>query len=422
MRSAHRWFVVFGLLISGCDPTDVPRFSPDGKKIAVLVPSEHLQPNEVIKDPTDVGIVTVATGRTASYPLPDGWSADGVQWIGDKVLVAARRPLEKTKGSVPSGEVSQGTYWLLDPEKRGPGRFVNTGLEPYPVLTPFTGFYRGNPCVYLPQEDTAEDSVSEYTKILALNCSTELGTLPYGVAGAGDGWMIRVVQEKIARPLVEDKHAEWILESLPGDERTRTTKDIAGLELFNPEGKRVIRISREEIGKACYRGPRRPVCARISSTHRCLLLGFDTGTIFRRHTHEYTYGVYGVNSGKLLWRGNSNALRGLPVFEQDSVFALEAKSRDIDTGDRTAGAIFSPPQSTSGLASEIVLARHTRQGRKVVVELPLHEGEKGNRYSASPDRKNFVLLLEGKQPRMLIIPIRENVKEEDISQVLLKPS
>jgi len=158
----------------------------------------------------------------------------------------------------------------------------------------------------------------------------------------------------------------------------------------------------------------------VSGDHTRLLLGFDTETIFRRHAHEYTHGVFEIKTGKLLWHGSSNALRGLPVFVGDKVFALEAKSRKIYIGERTIAAVAEPPRETSQPTSEIVLAEHSKEGRRVIVQLPLKKGEKGNRYSASPDRKRFVLQVEAERPRLLIVPIRENVTEKDITEVPLR--
>ena len=44
MRAISLSLALVCLVVSGCDPEEAPRFSPDGKKIALLVPSGHLGP------------------------------------------------------------------------------------------------------------------------------------------------------------------------------------------------------------------------------------------------------------------------------------------------------------------------------------------------------------------------------------------
>jgi hypothetical protein len=197
-------------------------------------------------------------------------------------------------------------------------------------------------------------------------------------------------------------------------------KEIIGVDLFNPEGKHICRINQDDIGKASYRGPRAPICGVISTNFQSILLGFETGTIFRKHSHEYTFGVYDTKNGRLLWRGNSNALKGIPVMETDKIFALEAKNRNIYTGDQTIAAIGGSANPQSEPTSEIVLVKHTKEGRIVICDIPLRDNEKANKYSSSQDQKNFVLVTEGNSPRLLIIPIHEKTQSKDILAIQLK--
>jgi hypothetical protein len=68
---------------------------------------------------------------------------------------------------------------------------------------------------------------------------------------------------------------------------------------------------------------------------------------------------------------------------------------------------------------EIELAVHTEQGRRVIVQIPLQEGEKGSRYSASPDGKQFVLQTGGANPMLLIVPVRNKVKAKEIKRIAI---
>jgi hypothetical protein len=101
----------------------------------------------------------------------------------------------------------------------------------------------------------------------------------------------------------------------------------------------------------------------------------------------------------------------------EAVYALEAKRRNTYTGDRTAAAMFAPPAPRNQPTSEVVLARHTKDGRDVILELSLGEGSVANRYCASEDRKRFVLQVDGKRPRLIIIPIREKVDAKDLMEI-----
>jgi|GEM_PF-2156504 len=409
MRAISLSLVLVCLVVSGCDPEQAPRFSPDGKKIALLVPSGHLESEEADEKPKDVAVLTVASGELVVYPLPDQWDADGIKWWGEKLIIWGSRLIKTPDASTPKGKKYDLTYWLLTPEaEEGEGRYVDMHIMPHIALAPFTGRFAGRACIYV------QDMDSQTTKTFALDGAAESGTLPYEVEGAGDGWMIREVMAEATRPLIEGEHTQWILDSLPEDKRTRTREELVGVDVFNPDATRVIRISREEIGKASYREPRGPICARISDDHRRLLLGFDTSTIFRQHPFEYTFGVYDIKTGKLLWHGSSNALRGLPVFVGDSIYALEAKSQEIYTGERTVAALVAPVPPRGEPTSEIVFARHTQDGRKVILQLPLKKTEKATLYSASEDRSKFVLYVESKHPRLLIVPIGDSVALEDI--------
>jgi len=228
MCARSRSLALVALLVCGCVPVDVPCFSPDGTRIAILVPSKHVRPTKTNKNPMDVGIVTLATGRFDAYPLPEGWSADGMLWVGSKLLVLGTPP-RPPKIAVTEGENPWPRNWLLDPEAGARGeRYVRTRVRALSLAPPFVGRFKGRGCIYVPHSDTK--TVSQTTKVFALDCTTELGLLPYPVEDAGDGWLVATLSKK-------PEHTDWY-------------EELVAVDVFNPEGRKVARITREEIGKA----------------------------------------------------------------------------------------------------------------------------------------------------------------------------
>ena len=107
--------------------------------------------------------------------------------------------------------------------------------------------------------------------------------------------------------------------------------------------------------------------------------------------------------------GRSNSLRGLPVVTKNAVYALEINSR----GGPPSGS------ETNAAVPGVSLARHTKEGRVVMSEIPLLRGDLASRYSHSRKGDRFVLLVEGPHPRLLLIPVRDHVSPKDIVSVPL---
>ncbi len=375
------YIVLACAFLLGCDPNDVPRLSPDGKYIVLLDDLGKGGEKNLIQ----VAILDMKSNRWTRHSLPEGWSANGVSWVDSKLLINALRP---KKDEVPKGEPTHDmSCWLLNLDS---GKFSETTLTPHIVLTPFVGKHKGSACLYFP------DMKSKGTKILSLQDLSEVEALPLELQGAGDGWFVH---------------------SLSKEGHKGVTKESVGIDVFNQDGERVCQISAEEIAKACSRGVRFPQCVRISDDHKKLVLGFETSTTFRKYPAEYTFGVFDLSIGKLLWRGDSNGLHGLPVMIGDAVFALEAKSRNRPA---VEGMLRPTDESRSQPTSEVVLARHTREGRSVVLGLPLQKGDLAARYSTSPDRGTFVLLVEGENPRILLVPAHDRLEAKDVHDLPLK--
>jgi hypothetical protein len=258
------------------------------------------------------------------------------------------------------------------------------------------------------------------TKAYSQKDWSELGSLPFAAQSADNGWFIHVAHGVVTKPLIEGPNTGWVLESLPKDKRTKTEEELTGVEVFSPEGKKACTLSPAEIGKACHRGPREPVCARIFPDGKQLLVGFGTETSFRQHPHEYTFGVFDLKDGTLLWQGASDGLMGFPVVTEEAVYILEAGARNRYTGERTASALLAPAPEPGQPTPFPVLARHTAKGREVSAELSLGNKESAARYSASPDMKTLVVLVESGKPRLLLVPLKEKVSAQEVREISLE--
>jgi alkyl sulfatase BDS1-like metallo-beta-lactamase superfamily hydrolase len=140
--------------------------------------------------------------------------------MGEMVAEQAKRKMGRVEGvkiTGPLKEVLAGDLRrvLEDQWQRGYRGFVS--IEPHMALTPFIGRHKGQPCIYAPQmpPEGAEPGAPGTTVVLAMDGGSRLATLPYEVEGAGDGWMIRVVEAEMDRPLVKGKGADWIRSRFP---------------------------------------------------------------------------------------------------------------------------------------------------------------------------------------------------------------
>jgi hypothetical protein len=394
--------VAFSVLIMSCEPNDIPRISRDGKYAALLLDLENKKAfNEgeksdkekmdiSYKNPVAIGIIRLDNGKLTRCNLPEGWSAEGFLWAGKKLLVDAVL-LIKVNKEVKTDEFA---YWLLDPAT---GKSERTSLAHLSLHTfPFVGPYGNKSCLFI-QCRNPKNTTELNTLVLDIgNLSNTIATLKFNAKNAGNGWIIK----EVAR------------------ETELGARKLAKVEVYAQGAKKVVEISGKEIEKACYRDIRSPIMARVSSDYEKILLGFDTETIFRRHSHEFTFGVFGVKTGKHLWGGRSNSLRGIPAFVGNKIFIIEAKTRNIYTGDRTAAAIDEKKSHCQPTGAAVV-AVHTKEGRKVALDIPLKKDDLVQRYSCSDNLKKFIVLVEGKNPRLLIIPIKDTIKMEEIVEIPL---
>jgi hypothetical protein len=193
MKKRYFWIAILGVFLFGCDLDDVPRFSSDGKKIAILIPSQSSRTDRSDQH-QDVAIVDIATGDFKTRALPEAWSAAGLIWIENDLLIRAVRKINTTESSEPKFEVS---YWRSDIKSENQNDLffnrVDQLTNTNPFEPPFIGLFNKKPSIYVPWLENETEKV----KIFSLDLRTELGSLPYEFTELRNGWTMRMVSHEL---------------------------------------------------------------------------------------------------------------------------------------------------------------------------------------------------------------------------------
>lgn len=402
-------FAAGGLLLMGaCLPQGMPGYSPDGKTIAVVTKR---------KDARDgaLWLYDVQAKTARAHAMPDGWSLNSAKWLGDKLWVVCQRDAGQKKDPKTGKPV-------IDKKTGKPVRVTRTVFAEFDPRTnalsakrrlamtfwtvPFLAGYEGKPALFSanPRDNTPADKMAydvlSFPQLKKLATVEQPRTLP-----VAHGWVLREVSKASADGM---------------------TSDLVATEVVDGKGRKIATMSAAEIAPACFRGVRSPVYARLSADKTVILMVFGTKTIFRRYKHKYTFGVFGVRDGKLLWAGGSDSCFGTPVIKPREVWTLEMVGRDVDTGDRTAAALLEKPVEDPP-ARRFALVRLTPGGkagysgakRQIVFACDLGKGFSAGEFAPSPDRSRFLLTVNGATPKLLFIPIGQETTPADVSAVPL---
>src|SRR5206468_7222339 len=131
------------------------------------------------------------------------------------------------------------------------------------------------------------------------------------------------------------------------------TRDLREVQVLDDAGNQACRITAEAIAPACHRNPRMPVAARLAADKSVVALVFGTDTIFRNHERKYTFGVYSVQNGELLWGGGSDSMDGVPLVSREDAWSIELVDRQVYTGEKPfnlgGGEAPDPPKNRFSL-------------------------------------------------------------------------
>jgi len=252
--------------------------------------------------------------------------------------------------------------------------------------------------------------------------STPVGKIAYDVLSFPQLKKLATVEQ----PSMLSVGHGWLLREVSKVRPDGMTSDLVSTHIFDDKGQETVTISAAEIAPACYQGVRSPVYARLSADKTVILMVFDTETILRRLKHKYTFGVFGIRDGKLLWAGGSDSFFGTPVVKPREVWTLEMVGRNVYTGERTVAALVERPVKDPP-ARRFALVRLTPGGkanysggkRKIVFVCDLGKGLSAGEFAPSPDRSRFLLTVNGPTPKLLFIPIGQDTTSADTSTVPL---
>jgi hypothetical protein len=284
-------------IVAGCLPENLPMFLDDGRTIVVPVPG-----------PAGWELWTCsADGKSvASYPVPDTVDCRIIsRMIGDDILVEwSTKAFDKAAGR----QVRKYTCKRFDYSKK---QFVPGPAELHDrewVRTAVPACYEGGKCVLAAQKEGGGYDVLSLPDLKKLK-SVELGK----PMSAGRFWWLDVRMKD---------------QATTGKAQTQGDEDpkVERIDVFDPNGKRVCSIPREEVNKPCQLiygdegGP--PKYARISDDGTALLLAFGSQGC-------YAFGLFDTGSGKYLWGGKGMSLGGTPLVKRSEVWSLAQASRKV---------------------------------------------------------------------------------------------
>jgi hypothetical protein len=369
--------------LTACMPSDVPVMSPDGKYVLCLE-TEKLAEGADAKTTPDKSLILITMSDLSAkkIELDKKWSLDCAAWIENRIILNAAEPRPPSSISV-DGPTHKLAVLMLDPSTKS---LSVTAMPASMGTLPFVGKYKDESTLL------AIDDQKKMIRVFSLDGKVELGSLPFEADSAGHGWMIRVETKAEREPM---------------------TTDLIAIHVYGPNCEETCTITAEEIAKACTRQARSPELAVVSSDGAKLLLAFSTETIFRQAETDYTFGMFDLASGKLLYSDGSNALHGVPLVDSDSVTAIEAEDRNRRTVEFTSFPVDQP-------SGKIVLARHTAAGREVLSSVPIDGvGDQAQLYSFTPDGSSCIIQVEGPKPRLLIMPVAKDVTLDKCREIPL---
>ena len=385
-------------LLAGCPPTETPGYSPDSKQIALAAYDPGSKKGVV-------WLYDVARKTATPHIAPDDWDVWNVQWVGGQLWVtcgkhATAEETERFLGQKPATTAPVVRDWLItsfDPAKDDfvPGAPRVTRQTMIADFACFTSRYNGRDAIFIEGEDA--DSYDVYTlPELKTTIHERLNLLP-----AGRGWNVRLLSHS-----------------------TGAASEIVAAQVEEPGGKVAATISAKEMAAACFRNARFPRAARISPDQSVVALAFNTETIFRRHPRKYTFGVFEIKSGKLLWAGGTDSIDGIPLVQRDQAWAIELVDRKVYLGERTP---FDNSEMADPPKDRFQLVRH-RPGeesgqwagqRDVIFVYDLEKGTQVRDFAASPDGSHFLVTGDGLRPQLLFVPIRGDARPKDVTAVKL---
>jgi len=352
--------------VAGCFPDEMPGYLAGGKVVAALAADAN--------GAKVLWTYDLDTRRSEPHLPPEDWQIQSARMLGDQAWVRLQRQREGNTPAEPTWEYS---CMRFDPARKafvsGPPELARKDWLWGAIATA----YQGRKCIL---RERPGGSYAVYS-LPDLERAEELASL-HKPMPAGRWWWLQI------RPESDEE---------PGAPASR-------LDVYNPNGRLACTIWAAEANKAGQE-LRPPLLARVSADGKAIFLAYGR--------EPYSFGVLDARTGRFLWGGKARSLVGVPIVRRGEVWTLAAAGREEEPPD-------DPSQKVTRQA--VALIRHKSGGEadengvtgRTVLELPVDADLRSARYAPTPDGSQLVVILEGKPPRLLFIPAKEGVKEEDV--------
>lgn len=382
MANRRLWFpplLFLPLCLLGCDPDDMPAYTPDGKTVIALA---HDAKGENVLWTCDV-----ATGAAHAHRVPDGGTLFEARRFGDQIWLVCDRPVQpggkETVREIKRFDLNRKEFLAVPPELSG-----------VQLVKMVPGVLEGKKCLFVgkPNEEQHVYSFAELNELKDPKRPDSLND----PKPAGGFWTLGM---------------QWPTKPNPDP---NTPSGIERYDLFNPDGKRVCSITRQETLKVgdrarFYNGV--PGCARVSQKGDVLMLALG-------NQGNYDFGVFDTANGALLWKGQAGACcPGTPLVRRMEVWTFDAARKPLPaTG--PASATTAPKGEYQDALIRYTPGPDGKPGlREEILQLP---SDLSGPFAPSPDGSHFVMVVNGNPSRLLFIPIRQGVTAKDVRVVELK--
>lgn len=406
--------------LPGCLPEDMPAITPDGKHVVLVA-------RDQVEETVALWVCDVGQRTAVPHFVPDEWNILSARWFGDQLWVTCFRAGgvkkdeagndiidEKTGEPVYDTEITCRRYDIgSDSFVEGSPTFDENNVI---LNVPFVAGREGKPVLFV-------STVPDKPKVK--------GKFYFSVYTLPDLKKSEIIEINRIMPAGKAWSLSFVERDLKGVKGLPTR--FGEINVMDDKGQLSCTITAEKIAPACPGEEAKfPNYARVSNDASVIALVFDNGSIFHESSRKYAFGIFDTKTGKLLWFGQSDSLNGVPLITRDAAWTFEGKNCDGDTEDDGPAPASKPDKpyekdKKDAPPAELTLVKHypgskpDEAGKKQdIFTYKLAAGCKIISFAPDPKGENFYVAVGGKQPQLLVIPIRDVVNSTDVISVDLQ--